>query len=117
MPRRGMLGLVIFFVAGTATIFACSEDESVEPAYDPEIVAFLDDNFGVRLGGWVDADEVYVVDSDGFLVLQADGSTAIEGFGERALRMETRIQPEAAGGEIFLRVIDVELTPNQFGFL
>ena len=88
---------------------ACSdEDDSPEFAPDPALIAYLDETFGVALYGWADEDELPVVNADGFIVMRAEGSVRVTGFGERALTLEEEIAPAADGGEIFLKITDVE---------
>ncbi len=97
----GLTGLLC-----TAALFAACADEETDP--NAELKAYFAETFGLYLFEWAEDSEQFAEDEDGFLVALDDGFVAIDGFDVREMRIEERIQPAAAGGEVFLKVIDVE---------
>ncbi len=99
---------------------ACTDDDEPAdaplelPPRDPALADFLEDEFGLVLTGVGDPDPQYFQDVDGFLVGRTVMQVDIEGHGERAILVDQRIEPAAAGGEIFVQVQDVEDGAQRF---
>lgn len=96
--------MVVALAVASMAVGCAAEVET--PATDPELVRHLDDNFGLRMHGWVDdADRMWVAE-DGAIVGAAEGVMAIDGLGERLMKIEQRVAPAAAGGAVALQISD-----------
>ena len=113
--------MMMALLAGLSTFSAgCNDDEDTgpvvieQPGPDLELIGFLDREFGLSSSGFGEDGEELVVDDDGFIVGVSQGQLFIDGFGERTIELQQRIEPAAAGGEVFLQVRDVATDAQRF---
>lgn len=111
---------VLLAISVAALAGACTDDDDPAnapvdlPPRDPALADFLEDEFGLVITASGDTDPQFFQDVDGFLVGRTIVRVELEGHDSRTIQIDQRIEPAAAGGEIFVQVQEVEGGAQRF---
>jgi len=123
MTRTATTPFLFLMLTSMVPLTACSGDDSgaVDPRLellrsvqpDPELAAFLKDNFGIQMRG-LEQSADFVYESDGTLVASSDGVIEVDGLGSTEIFVHEIIYPQAEGGDVELYIEDRQTGDNRY---